>query len=195
MAIPGGKCTNRTTSWPISKPSTPEEPAMIEWSEQHQAIRDMVRRFVEAEIKPRLTELEHGDTPPYDVLRKMMQTFGIDELARQRFASQIAREKAVASGDKQPGKPRERTAEDIGMQLIPVIELCRYCPGMVTALGVNVGLTAAAIVSKGTIAQKERWGPPLLALEKIGHWAIHEPGSGSDAFGGMKSTAARDGDG
>src|SRR5438552_2348611 len=81
------------------------------------------------------------------------------------------------------------------MRLIPIIELCHYCPGMVTALGVSVGLTAAAIMSKGTIAQKERWGLPLLTLEKIGSWAITEPGSGSDAFGGMKSTARRDGGG
>jgi alkylation response protein AidB-like acyl-CoA dehydrogenase len=168
---------------------------MIEWNEQHLAIRDMVRRFVEAEIKPRLVEFEHGDTPPYDVLRRMMGAFGIDELARQRFASQIAREKAAASGDKHASKPRERTTEDIGMQLIPIIELCRYCPGMVTALGVSVGLTANAILSKGTTAQKERWALELLTLEKIGAWAITEPGSGSDAFGGMKSTARRDGDG
>src|SRR5437660_720417 len=81
------------------------------------------------------------------------------------------------------------------MQLIPVIELCRYCPGMVTALGVSVGLTAAAIMSRGTLRQKERWALPLLTLETIGAWAITEPGSGSDAFGGMKSTARRDGDG
>ena len=81
------------------------------------------------------------------------------------------------------------------MTLIPIIELCRYCPGMVTAMGVSVGLTAAAIMSKGTTAQKERWALPLLTLEKIGAWAITEPGSGSDAFGGMKSTARRDGDG
>ena len=81
------------------------------------------------------------------------------------------------------------------MQLIPIIELCRYCPGMVTAMGVSVGLTAAAIMSKGTLAQKERWALALLTLEKIGAWAITEPGSGSDAFGGMKATARRDGDG
>ena len=31
-------------------------------------------------------------------------------------------------------------------------------------------------------------------LEKVGAWAITEPGSGSDAFGSMKSTARRDGD-
>src|SRR5262249_46010384 len=60
---------------------------------------------------------------------------------------------------------------------------------------VSLGLTATAIMSKGTLAQKERWALPLLTLEAIGAWAITEPGSGSDAFGGMKSTARRDGDG
>jgi len=85
----------------------------------------------------------------------MMAAFGLDEMARLRFEKQIAREKAAARGEKL--KERDaRSAEDIGMRLIPIIELCRYCPGMVTALGVSVGLTAAAIMSKGTIAQKER---------------------------------------
>jgi len=167
---------------------------MIEWSEQHQAVRDMVRRFVETEIKPRLEEFEHGETPPYDVLRKMMKAFGIDEMARMRFHAQIEREKAVARGEA-PKKARERTADDIGLQLIPIIELCRYCPGMVTALGVSVGLTASAVMAKGTTAQKERWGLDLLTLDKIGAWAITEPGSGSDAFGGMKASTRRDGDG
>ena len=168
---------------------------MIEWSEQHLMIRDMVRRFVEAEIKPNLEEFEHGDTPPYDVLRKMMAAFGIDEMARQRFQHQIERENAGERGTAQTKRPQERTAEDVGLQLIPVIELCRYCPGMVTALGVSVGLTPAAILNRGTIRQKERWALPLLTLEKIGAWAITEPGSGSDAFGGMKSTARRNDEG
>ena len=169
---------------------------MIEWSEQHLVIRDMVRKFVEAEIKPRLEELEHGDTPPYDVLRKMMKAFGIDEMQRMRFERTIARERAAVRGDGQAKPPREgRSEEDIGLQLIPIIELCRYCPGMVTALGVSAGLTSAAIMLKGTLAQKERWVLPLLTLEKIGAWAITEPGSGSDAFGSMKSTAKRNGDG
>ena len=80
------------------------------------------------------------------------------------------------------------------MSLIPIIELCRVCPGMVTAMGVSMGLTSAAIMSKGTIAQKERWALDLLTMDKVGAWAITEPGSGSDAFGSMKSTARRDGD-
>jgi alkylation response protein AidB-like acyl-CoA dehydrogenase len=61
-------------------------------------------------------------------------------------------------------------------------------------MGVSMGLTSAAIMSKGTIAQKERWALDLLTMDKIGAWAITEPGSGSDAFGSMRSTARRDGD-
>mgnify|MGYP001206239744 FL=1 len=91
-------------------------------------------------------------------------------------------------------KPSRHGGGDAGYTLIPIIELCRHCPGMVTAMGVSVGLTASAIQAKGTIAQKERWVPQLLTLEKVGAWAITEPNSGSDAFGSMLSTARRDGD-
>ena len=44
------------------------------------------------------------------------------------------------------------------------------------------------------MAQKERWLPELMTLEKIAAWAITEPDSGSDAFGGMKTYVKRDGD-
>ena len=81
---------------------------MIEWSEQHLMIRDMMRRFIDEEIKPKWHDLEHGDLPPYDILRKLMKTFGIDEMARQRFAKQIAREKAVAAGEKAERRSRAR---------------------------------------------------------------------------------------
>src|SRR5256886_115035 len=123
-----------------------------------------------------------------------MTTFGIDQVARARFERQIARGREGGGGRGGRAAGPE-AADSAAMQLIPVIELCRYCPGMVTALGVSVGLTAAAIMSRGTLRQKERWALPLLTLETIGAWAITEPGSGSDAFGGMKSTARRDGDG
>jgi acyl-CoA dehydrogenase len=164
-------------------------------------MRDMIRRFIEAEIVPNIEELEHGDLPPYDILRKMFQAFGIEEVARERFRKQIERDKRVAAGEitAEQAESRKQTGPEVAdafaMQLIPTIELCRYCPGMVTAMGVSVGLTAASILSKGTVAQKERWALDLLTLKKVGSWAITEPGSGSDAFGGMKSTARRDGDG
>ena len=169
---------------------------MIEWSESQLMIRDAFRRFVEEEIVPHVEELEHGDTPPYEILRKMYATFGMGEMSASRFDSQIAREKAGEEKKKKGQKPTDpaAVADQAAAQLIPIIELCRYCPGMVTAMGVSVGLAAGAIMSKGTIEQKERWGRDLLTLDKIGAWAITEPGSGSDAFGGMRSSARPDGD-
>ena len=79
---------------------------MIEWSEQHLMIRDMTRRFIDEEIKPRWHDLEHGDLPPYDILRKLVRTFGLDEMARQRFAREIEREKAAVEA-----KSRGETAK------------------------------------------------------------------------------------
>jgi alkylation response protein AidB-like acyl-CoA dehydrogenase len=167
---------------------------MIEWSEQHLMIRDAARRFIEAELVPNIEELEHGDMPPYDILRKLIRTFGMDELARARFAKQIEREKSGESTSRKPDDAENR-GDAAAMQLIPIIELSRYCPGMVTAMGVSMGLTAASIMSKGTTRQKERWALDLLTLDKVGSWAITEPGSGSDAFGSMKASARRDGEG
>ena len=166
---------------------------MYEWSDEHLMLQEAVRRFIDDEIRPHVEELEHGDLPPYDILRKLFATFGMDAMARARFDKQIAREKGeVADDDEQESK--SRSGFDAGMTLIPIIELCRVCPGMVTAMGVSMGLTGAAVMSKGTTAQKERWGLDLLTMDKIGSWAITEPDSGSDAFGSMRSTARRDGD-
>ncbi len=168
---------------------------MHEWSEEQRMIRDAVRQFVQAEIAPRREELEHGDLPPYDILRKLFATFGMDAMARESFKARIEREKRIAAGEEEATeKPERRGDSGAGMTLIPIIEICRHSPGMVTAMGVSMGLTAAAIMSKGTTAQKERWALDLLTMDKVGAWAITEPGSGSDAFGSMRSTARRDGD-
>src|SRR5688572_5964610 len=168
---------------------------MYEWSEEQLVIRDAVRQFVQAEIAPRREELEHGDLPPYDILRKLFATFGMDAMAREGFKARIEREKRIAAGEEEPTVQTERRGDSgAGMTLIPIIEICRHSPGMITAMGVSMGLTSAAIMSKGTIAQKERWALDLLTMDKVGAWAITEPGSGSDAFGSMKSTARRDGD-
>ncbi|MCC6216210.1 MAG: acyl-CoA dehydrogenase family protein [Polyangiaceae bacterium] len=169
---------------------------MIEWSETHLAIREMTRRFVEAEIVPKLDDLEHGDLPPYDILRKMLATFGMRDMAQVRLGKALAkvkaREEAIARGETPPATvEREASGEEVAMQMIPIIELSRHCPGMVTALGVSVGLTAGTITSRGTSRQIERWALDLLTLDKVGAWAITEPGSGSDAFGSMKASARR----
>jgi acyl-CoA dehydrogenase len=169
---------------------------MFEWSEEQLAIRDAVRRFVEEEIKPNVEELEHGDTPPYEVIRKLYKTFGLDAAARDSFKRALER-KTSGSGSgraSDAAAARGEGGSNAAVTLIPIIELCHYCPGIVTALGVSTGLAGGTIMKSGTPAQMERWGLDLMTLDKIGAWAITEPNSGSDALGGMKSTAVRDGD-
>ena len=76
---------------------------MFEWSEDQLAIRDAVRRFVDEEIKPNVEELEHGDTPPYEVIRKLYRTFGLDALARDAFKR---RSSARPRARRRPSAPR-----------------------------------------------------------------------------------------
>jgi hypothetical protein len=161
---------------------------MFEWPEELQMVREAVRQFVDNEIRPHREELEHGDMPPYDLLRKLYKTFGMDTLAADSFDRRIAAEEAGEKLERSDG------GGGSGFTLLPIIELCKCSPGMVTAMGVSVGLTAAAINAKGTIAQRKRWARDILTMDKIGAWAITEPNSGSDAFGSMQSTARRDGD-
>ncbi len=163
---------------------------MFEWTEEQLAIRDAVRRFVTEEVAPRVTELEHGDLPPYDVIRKFYAAFGLDQLAREGFKRSLERRRTGAEAS-----PRSPGDSQAAMTLIPIVEICHYCPGIVTALGVSTGLAAGTIMKRGTPAQMERWALDLLTMEKVGAWAITEPGSGSDAFGGMTASARRDGDG
>jgi acyl-CoA dehydrogenase len=161
---------------------------MFEWPEELQMVRDAVRQFVDNEIRPHRDELEHGDLPPYDLLRKLYKTFGMDTMAADNFDRRIAAEERGEQPNRREG------GGGGGFTMLPIIELCKCSPGMVTAMGVSVGLTATAIMAKGTVAQKKRWARDILTMDKIGAWAITEPNSGSDAFGSMQSTARRDGD-
>ncbi len=168
---------------------------MYEWSDEHKMIREAVRSFVEAEVRPQREELEFGDTPPYAVIRKLYRTFGMDQMARDGFKRRIEAEGTPETADDEEVEGGERASGGQGgFMLLPIIELCRCSPGLVTAMGVSVGLAAGTIMSRGTTAQKERWALDLLTFDKIGAWAITEPDSGSDAFGRMQSTARRDGD-
>ncbi|NYD44045.1 hypothetical protein BJY14_000028 [Actinomadura luteofluorescens] len=169
---------------------------MIEWSEEDLMIRDAVRGWIDAEVRPNLDALESGELPPYDLLRNLYKTFGMDEMARSSFRSRPARQReggagaagGDGSGDDRPG------GGNAAMSMLPVIELCKVAPGLVSAMGVGLGLAAGTIMKRGTPEQKERWALPLLTMEKVGAWAITEPNSGSDAFGGMQATARKDGD-
>ncbi len=168
---------------------------MLEWSDVDIAVRDAVREFVDKEVRPHVDALESGEMEPYPIIRKLFATFGIDALARDSLEKRLAR---MRDGNEKSGGASGGMfggdSASAGMGFVVVSELCRVCMGVVTGMGVSLGLTVPTIAGRGTLAQQERWLPGLVTYEKVGAWAITEPDSGSDAFGGMKSYVVRDGD-
>ncbi|MFJ4650079.1 acyl-CoA dehydrogenase family protein [Nocardia sp. NPDC088792] len=161
---------------------------MYQWSDEDLMFRDAVRGFIDKEIKPHVDQLESGALPPFGIIRKLYATFGLDEMAREGVEKAIAREEAGTAGKSGGGFSGAGS-----MGVILNSELAGVSLGLVASMGVSLGLTAGTIRSRGTLAQKKRWLPELVTMEKVGAWAITEPDSGSDAFGGMKSYVRRDG--
>lgn len=163
---------------------------MFEWSEEDVMVRDALRGFIDKEIRPHIDELETGELPPYDITRKLLATFGVDAMAAEALDKEL---EAEAAGEKKSGDGGGSSMAN-PMFIILNMELAGVSLGLVASLGVSMGLTVSTIRSRGTLAQKKRWLPELVTMEKVGAWAITEPDSGSDALGGMKTTVRRDGD-
>ncbi|NEW31785.1 acyl-CoA dehydrogenase [Nocardia cyriacigeorgica] len=175
---------------------------MFEWSETDEMIREAVRTFIDKEVRPHLDALDSGEMPPYPILRKLFADFGIEAMGAEAVAKMLAkqrkRDEALAAGEELPEKKSAGGSSPFAGQesLMAVLigELSGVCMGLVTALGVSIGLGATTIMSRGTLAQKERWLADIVTLKKVASWAITEPDSGSDAFGGMKTYVKRDGE-
>ncbi|GAB6898288.1 acyl-CoA dehydrogenase family protein [Kineosporia succinea] len=74
------------------------------------------------------------------------------------------------------------------------LELARADASVATFFGVHTGLAMGSITACASPEQKERWLPAMARMEKIGAFALTEPGSGSDIAAGMTTTARREGE-
>jgi alkylation response protein AidB-like acyl-CoA dehydrogenase len=155
-------------------------------------VRDAVRQFVDKEIRPHLDELETGALSPYPIMRKLYSQFGLDVMGAESVKKMLDRERS--GGEKHDSSDGLGGGAQASMMAVLVSELARVSIGVLSTATVSIGLGAATIASRGTLAQKERWLPDLMTLTKIAAWAITEPDSGSDAFGGMKTYVKRDGE-
>ena len=161
---------------------------MFDFTEEQKMMRKMLRRWVEAELVPHVDALESEQMLPYEPMRKFIATFGVADMVRASFAKSEARASTQGSDATPDGGMMGR---DPAMSAITAIEFCRVSPGFSMAFGASLGLCGGAIMRRGTPAQKKRFALPVLIGEKIGAWAITEPGAGSDAFGGMRTVARR----
>ena len=169
---------------------------MFELDETQRMVERAVRAWCEKALAPRVPELESGATLPYDLMRSLARDIGISGMLEARAQKRIA---VLRGGETAKRKREDISGEEGGLGDDPMItsvllkELSRVSPGFAMALVATLGC-ASAILARGSADLIERYAIPIFRFEKIGAWALTEPGAGSDAFGGMRTTARRDGE-
>ncbi|MEV4826820.1 acyl-CoA dehydrogenase family protein [Micromonospora sp. NPDC049257] len=138
---------------------------------RHTRLRDTVRAFAEAEVRPRITELE------------------ADRSVAQDLSRQIARQGWL-------GATIDPTYGGLGLghlaKTLIIEELSRVSAAMGAMLQASQ-LGTAKIIHFGSEAQKQTWLPAIAAGACLPTIAVTEPGSGSHVLG-ITTTAVRDGD-
>jgi short-chain 2-methylacyl-CoA dehydrogenase len=144
----------------------------VEFTEEHESLRRVVRDFADVEIAPHAEAWDRDHHFPVDVVRSMgdLGLFGIPFPA------------AYGGGD-----------GDLTMLCIAIEELARVDHSVAITLEAGVGLGANPIHRFGTEEQKQTWLPDLCAGRTLGGFGLTEPEAGSDA-GGTRTTATLDAD-
>jgi len=140
------------------------------FTDEHEAMRLEIRRFVETELAPHAEEWEET-TFPDSVFRRM------GELG---FLGLSYPEEHGGQGG------------DYAYNLVLAEELARSnCGGLVMGVAVHTDMANPPIRMLGTEDQKRRYLEPAMRGEKIACLGITEPDAGSDVAG-IKTTAVRD---
>ncbi|PSP54553.1 acyl-CoA dehydrogenase [Halobacteriales archaeon QS_1_67_19] len=140
--------------------------------DEHQMIRDEVRRFCDEEIEPIAQEIEDEHRFPAEIF---------DQLAQLDMMG-------VPVGEEYGGLGGDQL-----MYALVTEELGRVSGSIGLSYAAHVSLASKPIELFGTEDQKERWLRPLAEGEYLGSWALTEPDSGSDASD-MDTTADKEGD-
>jgi acyl-CoA dehydrogenase len=144
------------------------------FTEEHEMLRDQVRRFVEEEIKPYGENWEQQGFVPREVLRRMgsLGFFGI-------------RYPEAYGGSEMDTLGSVVLAEELGRSTFSGVAI--------TAL-VHTDMASVHVFNAGTDAQKSRWMRKIVAGEAICAVAVTEPDAGSDVKG-IRTTARKTNDG
>ena len=144
-----------------------------ELTEEHEALRAVVREFVEAEIEPHAEAWDRDHTFPVDTVQEMgeLGLFGI------------------------PFPEPYGGGGDLTGLCVAIEEIARADQSLAITLEAGVGLGANPIHKFGTPEQQERWLPDLCAGRTLGGFGLTEPDAGSDAGGTRTQGPARRGGG
>jgi len=164
---------------------------VFELDETQRMLEHAARAWCEQNLAPALAALESGTLLPYDLLRQLGRELGISAMLVAMAERRLAR---LRGG---PADVAESTGGGLGgdpmLNSVLLKEISRVSPGFGMVLLATLGC-AMAILARGSAEIIERYALPVFRFDKIGAWALTEPGAGSDAFGSMRTTATVDGD-
>lgn len=141
-------------------------------TEEQRLLQQSVREFAAAEIAPGAAERDEKGAFPHDLIPKMaaLKLMGI----------------AI---------PEEYGGAGLGAMEVAIVleEIARFDGATALIVASHNSLCTTHIYRFGNEAQRRRYAAPLARGEKLGAWALTEPGSGSDAAD-MRTTAVQEGD-
>jgi acyl-CoA dehydrogenase len=141
-------------------------------AEQKQ-IKEMVAEFVDEEVVPVASEIDHEDEFPRDLVDKLAEL----GLMGMPF-------------------PEEYGGADLDYHAYPMAleEISRGSGGLGTIVAAHISLAGNMVYEFGSHEQKEQYLTPLALGQDIGAFALSEAQAGSDVPA-MQTTAERNGDG
>lgn len=140
-------------------------------SDQQRDLRDLVRDFVETEVRPHISPYWEKAEFPWPIIKKMV--------ALPIWGGTLIEHGCAGLDPLSVGVAR--------------FELAKGDGSVGTFYGVHSGLAMNTVGMLGDEEQKARWLPDMVTLNKIGAFGLTEPAHGSDA-GGMQTKAVRDSD-
>lgn len=139
-------------------------------TEEQRMFRRMFRDFCENEVAPLAEGIDHEERPPLELLKKA---------AMQGFLGALFPEKYGG------------VALDTISYCMMLEELAKACASTAMTIGLHNGLAGKTILDLGSDEQKQKYLEPMAMGEKIGAFALTEPGAGSDTAA-LETTAIKD---
>jgi len=157
----------------VLKPDHASQRKHFIFTDEHEQLRDSIRRFVIKELQPHAEEWEETTFP--DSVFSRMGELGF-----------LGLDKPEAYGGQ---------GGDYYTSLVLAEEIVHaHCGGLAMGLAVHTDMAMPPILAFGTEEQKQEWVVPAIAGKKILCLGITEPDAGSDVAG-IKTVAKHEGDG